>query len=88
MRFAVLLICAAMAAGCASTREAVPIEKAAGPMRFEVTEDRKGECRWNLISSNGSVIAKSSEGYKSRQSCDRSVELARGAASATVSEAE
>jgi uncharacterized protein YegP (UPF0339 family) len=88
MRFAIFPICAAMAAGCAAAQKAVPIEEAAGPMRFEIATDRRGECRWNLISSNGSVIAKSSEGYKSRQSCDRSIELARGAASATVSEAE
>lgn len=34
--------------------------------RFKVYEDRRGEFRWRLLSSNGRTVADSGEGYGSR----------------------
>lgn len=37
--------------------------------RAEIFEDESGEWRWRLISSNGRIIADSSEGYKNKSEC-------------------
>lgn len=36
---------------------------------LHVFKDSDGEWRWNAISSNGNIIADSSEGYHNRQDC-------------------
>ena len=75
-------------AGCATPTEEMDIENAAGPMTFEVSQDRRGDCIWILKSKNQRTIARSSEGYKSKRACDRSIELTKQAASAAVIETE
>jgi len=69
---------------CTTAPDGIPIESTSGPVKFVISKDKKGECRWNLVASNGKTIATSSEGYSSRRSCDRSIELTRQAGDATV----
>jgi uncharacterized protein YegP (UPF0339 family) len=38
-------------------------------------KDRVGEWRWSYEASNGLTIAVSSEGYKKRSDCERSIEI-------------
>lgn len=48
------------------------------PMRIEVYKDELSEWRWRLKSSNGKIIATSSEGYKRRSSCTKMAEKISG----------
>jgi uncharacterized protein YegP (UPF0339 family) len=38
-------------------------------------KDTRGEYRWTYEASNGLTIAVSSEGYKKRSDCERSIEI-------------
>lgn len=38
-------------------------------------KDRIGDWRWNYEASNGLTIAVSSEGYRNRADCERSIEI-------------
>lgn len=44
-------------------------------MRFEVYADKRGEWRWRFAASNGRIICVSSEGYRTRRGCRRSLRL-------------
>ncbi len=37
--------------------------------KAEIFEDKRGEWRWRLISSNGRIVADSGEGYKNKSEC-------------------
>ena len=55
--------------------------------RFELYKDNAGEYRWRFVSSNGRIIATSSEGYKAKGDCQNGIELIkREAPSAQVEE--
>ena len=41
-------------------------------------KDNKGEWRWTYHASNGLAISVSSESYKRRADCERSIEIMRG----------
>jgi uncharacterized protein YegP (UPF0339 family) len=43
--------------------------------RFELYKDNAGEYRWRFVSSNGRIIATSSEGYKAKGDCQNGIEL-------------
>ena len=45
--------------------------------KFEMYEDKAGEFRWRFISSNGRVIATSSEGYKAKTDCQHGIDLVK-----------
>lgn len=51
---------------------------------FEAYVDARGEWRWTYYASNGEEIGVSSEGYRSRAGCERSIELMRQSGSAAV----
>lgn len=54
-------------------------------MKFVYYKDVVGEWRWNLVSSNGNIIADSGQGYKSKQSCLEGISLVQSEANdATV----
>ena len=55
-------------------------------MTFYVYQDRSGEWRWYLKSSNGRKIADSGEGYVSKQSCLDGIDLVKSAFNAPVYE--
>lgn len=42
---------------------------------LEYYRDKKGDRRWRVIAANGRIISESSEGYKSKRACKRSVDL-------------
>lgn len=44
-------------------------------MKFELYKDNKNEWRWRLVSSNGNIIAISSEGYKNKTDARNSIVL-------------
>jgi uncharacterized protein YegP (UPF0339 family) len=44
---------------------------------FELYTDQAGEYRWRLKSSNGRIIATSSEGYKKKSDCERGIEIVK-----------
>jgi uncharacterized protein YegP (UPF0339 family) len=48
-------------------------------MKFHIYKDAHGEWRWRLKSANGRIIADSSEGYSSKQSCKDGIELVKKA---------
>lgn len=75
----ILVVCALV--GCATEAELVDDGR---PPKIEIYNDAAGECRWKVISSNGKIIAESSEGYRSKESCERSLEIAKRAAEADV----
>ena len=53
--------------------------------KFLITDDKKGEYRWKLISGNGQVIALSGESYKAKDSCVNGIEaIKRDAGTAQV----
>lgn len=53
--------------------------------KFLITEDKKGDYRWKLISGNGQVIATSGESYKAMDSCVNGIEaIKRDAGTAKV----
>lgn len=43
--------------------------------RFETYKDKRGEFRWRFISSNGKIIAISSESYKAKSDCQHGIDL-------------
>ena len=43
--------------------------------RFEPYKDNAGEYRWRFVSSNGRIIATSSEGYKAKGDCQNGIDL-------------
>ncbi|MBM6581757.1 DUF1508 domain-containing protein [Microvirga sp. BT689] len=43
-------------------------------------KDSRGEWRWTYEASNGKTIAVSSESYKSRRDCERSIEIMKASA--------
>jgi uncharacterized protein len=43
--------------------------------KFEIYKDKAGDFRWRFISSNGRIIAVSSEGYSKRLNCEHGIEL-------------
>lgn len=48
---------------------------------FWLYKDSKGEWRWTYHASNGLAIAVSSESYKRRVDCERSIEIIQGSSS-------
>ncbi len=55
--------------------------------RFELYKDNAGEYRWRFVSTNGRIIATSSEGYKAKADCQNGIDLIkREAAPAQVEE--
>lgn len=53
--------------------------------KFFITEDKKGEYRWKLVSGNGQIIANSGESYKAKDSCVSGIEaIKRDAGTAQV----
>jgi uncharacterized protein YegP (UPF0339 family) len=64
------------------------IQKEAGKektkLKFETYQDKKMEYRWRLKAANGNILAVSSEGYKSKEDCQRGVELLKEASKAEV----
>lgn len=44
--------------------------------KFEINKDKAGEFRFNLKASNGQIIL-SSEGYKTKASCENGIESVR-----------
>ena len=45
--------------------------------RFRMYKDAKGEFRWTFYARNGEPIAVSSEGYKAKADCQRSIEIVK-----------
>jgi uncharacterized protein YegP (UPF0339 family) len=45
--------------------------------KFQIFKDRGGEYRWRLRADNNETIADSSEGYKSKASCEHGIELVK-----------
>jgi uncharacterized protein YegP (UPF0339 family) len=43
--------------------------------RFELYKDNAGEFRWRFVSTNGRIIATSSEGYKAKGDCQNGIDL-------------
>ena len=52
-------------------------------MYFEMYRDARGVWRWRLKASNHEVIAVSSEGYASKQSCSHSIDLVKSTTAGT-----
>lgn len=47
-------------------------------------KDARGEWRWSYEASNGLTIAVSSEGYKRRADCERSIEIMKASKDSPV----
>lgn len=45
--------------------------------KFTLYTDKNNDFRWKLVASNDSVVARSSEGFRSKDDCIKSLELAR-----------
>jgi len=54
--------------------------------KFELYQDKTGQYRWRLRHSNGNIIAVASEGYASKASAARSIEIVRESAASPVEE--
>ena len=52
--------------------------------RYHVFRDACGAWRWRLVASNGTVIANSGEGYKSRTGCVSAIARVKAAADAEI----
>lgn len=52
--------------------------------RVAMYDDGNGEWRWTFYAANGEAIAVSSEGYKDKDSCRRSIALSEAALGAKV----
>lgn len=53
--------------------------------RIEIYQDKKGEWRWRMVSSNGRIMADGAEGYSRRINAVRGAERFRkAAAKATI----
>ena len=46
-------------------------------MHFEMYQDRRGEWRWRFRSTNGRILAGSSEGYINKADCRAALDLVR-----------
>ncbi len=55
-------------------------------MYYELYKDKKGEFRWRLRHLNGTILATSSEGYKSKASATKCIENVKNTAEAPVKE--
>ena len=44
---------------------------------FELYKDNAGEFRWRFVSTNGRIIATSSEGYKAKGDCQNGIDLVK-----------
>jgi len=44
---------------------------------YEIFKDKAGKFRFRLVASNGEIIAASEEGFKSRHTCENTIELLR-----------
>jgi uncharacterized protein len=55
-------------------------------MTFELYKDKKGEFRWRLRHANGNILATSSEGYKSKASASKCIEIVKNSAESPVKE--
>ncbi len=44
-----------------------------GALKFEMYKDGKEEYRWRLKSSNGKILATAGQGFKSKRSCEASI---------------
>jgi uncharacterized protein YegP (UPF0339 family) len=42
---------------------------------FELYKDNASEYRWRFVSTNGRIIATSSEGYKAKGDCQNGIDL-------------
>ena len=51
---------------------------------YETYKDVRSEWRWRYFGANGKQISKSSEGYKSKRACNRSIEIMKASSSAAV----
>ena len=49
---------------------------------FELYQDNAGEYRWHFVSTNGRIIASSSEGYKAKGDCQNGIDLIKREAQA------
>jgi uncharacterized protein YegP (UPF0339 family) len=58
--------------------------KAKSTLKTETYKDTKGDHRWRIKASNGSIIAVSSEGYKNEADLEKALELVKGAGKAEV----
>jgi uncharacterized protein YegP (UPF0339 family) len=47
----------------------------AGKLKFEVYQDKEKEFRWRLKNADGKILATAGQGYKSKESCKKGVEL-------------
>lgn len=45
---------------------------------YQIYRDKRGEYRWRLRSSDGEILAASSDGFATRKECEEQVELVRG----------
>ncbi len=54
--------------------------------KFELYQDKAGEYRWRLRHSNGNIIATASEGYASKASAQRGIEIVRESSESPVVE--
>jgi len=63
------------------------IQRGVGKMKVEYYQDKSKEYRWRLTATNGRDMARSSEGYKTKEGAERGFELLRsGAKSAEIEE--
>jgi len=63
------------------------IKTEASKLAFEVYVDNSKESRWRAKTSNGQIVASSSQGYKSKADCEKAIdEIKKGAAKADVEE--
>jgi uncharacterized protein YegP (UPF0339 family) len=51
---------------------------------YWMRKDSRGEWRWTYHASNREPISVSSEGYKNRSDCERSIEIMKASASSKV----
>ena|SRR5687767_10833779 len=92
MRLIVTIIVATLLLGSIAFQDRSPAraadqKEAASEATFEVYQDKSGEYRWRLKSSNGQTIASSGEGYSEKRSCMAAIEsVKRVAANAKVEE--
>ena len=74
-------------ASCQEGVSRIKANAASSRLTFEVYEDKAKEHRWRLKSSNGQIVASSSEGYKAKSDCQHAIDLIKkGARQAQVEE--
>lgn len=55
-------------------------------MYFELYQDAKGEWRWRLKAANHQIVATGGEGYSTKQSAMKGINVVKAAADAEVRE--